>query len=113
LPTAEQFSTRGYVSDTHGGRFVHNAANDLAAEEYGKYEEVRRMPVGSILAKPSFTVAPDGRASLSGRDWIQWSGGGHWIDLRPRHFAGRRRSLSNVLRFLAAVSSRTRRGEKP
>jgi hypothetical protein len=60
----EHFSTRGYVSDTHGGRFVHNAANDLAAEEYGKYEEVRRMPVGSILAKPSFTVAPDGRASL-------------------------------------------------
>jgi hypothetical protein len=58
------FATRAYVSDTHGGRFVQNAANDLAAEEYGRYEDASRMPIGSILAKPSFTVASDGEASL-------------------------------------------------
>jgi hypothetical protein len=39
-------------------------ANDLAAERYGSYEDVSRMPIGSILAKPSFTVASDGEASL-------------------------------------------------
>jgi hypothetical protein len=60
----EHFATRAYVSDTHGGRFVQNAANDLAAERYGSYEDVSRMPIGSILAKPSFTVASDGEASL-------------------------------------------------
>ena len=60
----EQFSTRGYRSETHGGRFVHNAANDIAADQYGRYEDVRRMPVGSTLAKPSFTVAADGQASI-------------------------------------------------
>jgi hypothetical protein len=60
----EHFATRAYVSDTHGGRFVQNAANDLAAERYGSYEDVSRMPIGSILAKPSFTVASDGEAAL-------------------------------------------------
>jgi hypothetical protein len=58
------FATRAYVSDTHGGRFVQNAANELAAERYGRYEDVSRMPIGSILAKPSFAVAADGEASL-------------------------------------------------
>jgi hypothetical protein len=60
----EHFSTRAYISATHGGRYVHNAANDLAAEEYGKYEDASRMPIGSILAKPSFTVSPDGESAL-------------------------------------------------
>jgi hypothetical protein len=60
----EHFSTRAYVSDTHGGRYVHNAANDVAAEDYGRYEDVDEIPGGSILAKPSFTVAPDGETAL-------------------------------------------------
>jgi hypothetical protein len=43
----EQFSTVAYISDTHGGRYVHNAANDIGAEEYGRYEDLSRMPTGS------------------------------------------------------------------
>ncbi len=60
----ERFSTMAYVSGTHGGRFVQNHANDVAAEEYGKYEDVDEIPSGSILAKPSFTMGAGGEAAL-------------------------------------------------
>jgi hypothetical protein len=60
----QHFSTVAYISATHGGRYVHNAANDIGAEQYGRYEDLDRMPTGSILAKPSFTVAPDGHAAI-------------------------------------------------
>ncbi len=51
----KRFSTRAYVSDTHGGRYVQNYGNAVA-RDYGKYEKVGKMPVGSILAKDSFVV---------------------------------------------------------
>lgn len=57
-------STMGYRSETHGGRFVQNAVNPIGAAAYGKYEEVKAMPIGSTIAKPSFVVAPDGQASV-------------------------------------------------
>jgi hypothetical protein len=60
----ERFSTRAYVSGTHGGRFVQNYANDVGAEDYGKFEDVDAMPGGSVLAKPSFTVDARGEAAL-------------------------------------------------
>ncbi len=50
-----QFSTRAYVSDTHGGRFVQNYGN-RKAKNYGKYEDVGQLPAGSVLAKDSFVV---------------------------------------------------------
>ncbi len=50
-----RYSTRSYVSDTHGGRFVQNYANSIA-RDYGKYEDVGKLPVGSVLAKDSFVV---------------------------------------------------------
>ena len=46
-----------YTSDTHGGRFVNNFANDTA-KTYGKFEKAGVMPVGSVLAKNSFAVTP-------------------------------------------------------
>jgi hypothetical protein len=60
----EQFSTVAYISATHGGRFVHNAVNDIGAEQYGRYEDLNRMPVGSTVVKPSFAVTPDGHSTL-------------------------------------------------
>jgi len=51
----DRYSTRAYVSDTHGGRFVQNYANTIA-KAYGKYEASGRMPTGSVLAKDSFVV---------------------------------------------------------
>jgi hypothetical protein len=59
-----RYSTRPYVSATHGGRYVQNYGNE-AAKAYGNYEKAGEMPEGAVLAKPSFTVsAKTGRASL-------------------------------------------------
>lgn len=50
-----------YISETHGGRFVNNFANDLA-QAYGEFENAGVMPLGSVLAKDSFRVTPEGKA---------------------------------------------------
>jgi hypothetical protein len=57
-----RYNTSPYVSFTHGGRNVNNYAND-AASAYGRFEDAGAMPVGSIIAKDSFVVGGDGRAS--------------------------------------------------
>ena len=46
-----------YVSETHGGRYVNNFANDVA-KAYGNFEKAGVMPEGSVLAKDSFRVPP-------------------------------------------------------
>jgi len=56
-----RYSTRAYVSATHGERHVQNYANP-AARAYGAYEQAGEMPKGAVLAKDSFTVGKDGRA---------------------------------------------------
>lgn len=61
--TWAKFSTQPYKSATHGERYVHNHAN-RKADAYGRYEEAGTMPVGAVLAKPSFTVGADGRATV-------------------------------------------------
>jgi hypothetical protein len=53
-----------YQSATHGGRYVNNYANGTGAEAYGRYEKVGTMPAGSVLAKDSFVVNPDGRVAV-------------------------------------------------
>ena len=50
-----------YQSDTHGGRYVNNYANKHAARDYSRFEKAGKMPVGSVLAKDSFAVRPDGK----------------------------------------------------
>jgi len=60
----KNFAKTGYRSDTHGGRFVQNYANKIAAKAYGRYEKTTKMPVGSTLVKPSFAVAGNGQASM-------------------------------------------------
>ena len=54
------YNTEPYVSDTHGGRFVNNYAN-AAAKNYGKFEEVGKLPEGALLAKDSFVVHQNGK----------------------------------------------------
>jgi len=56
----KNFARQPYVSDTHGGRYVNNYGNSLAAS-YGKYEEAGRMPVGAMLAKDSFAAKGNGK----------------------------------------------------
>lgn len=57
-------SKTGYRSDTHGGRFVQNHVNKIGAKAYAGYDKTSKMPIGSTLAKPSFTVGKNGQASL-------------------------------------------------
>lgn len=57
-------STRPAVAGPHGNRFLQTFANDVAAEQYLKFEEeMGPMPVGSVLAKESFALK-DGKARV-------------------------------------------------
>ncbi len=55
--TWKHYNKVPYVSETHGGRFVNNFANDVA-QAYGKFEKAGVMPQGSVLAKDSFGAPP-------------------------------------------------------
>ena len=67
-PVAKQFlnwrkyNTSPYISATHGKRYLNNYANKKA-HAYGKYENAGRLPVGSIIAKDSFSVTEDGKVN--------------------------------------------------
>ncbi len=52
-------NTAPYLSATHGNRFVNNYANPIA-KDYANLDKVESLPQGSILAKDSFEVTPDG-----------------------------------------------------
>ncbi len=60
----ENFARVPYISFTHGERYAFNHANAIAAEEYGKFEEIDAIPAGGIIAKPTFTVSGKGEAVL-------------------------------------------------
>jgi len=54
-----KYNTAPYLSATHGNRFVNNYANAIA-KDYAHLDKVESLPQGSILAKDSFEVTPDG-----------------------------------------------------
>ncbi len=58
----KNFVTAPYIAETHAGRYVVNFANDVAARVYGRFEKLKAMPPGGVIAKPSFTIGTDGRA---------------------------------------------------
>lgn len=58
-----RYSRVAYQSATHGGRYVQNYANPTA-RAYGAFENSGKMPVGSVLAKDSFTITGKGRVSV-------------------------------------------------
>ncbi len=53
-----------YQSATHGGRYVNNYANAKADHHYNKFEKAGILPKGSVLAKDSFAVQPNGKIGL-------------------------------------------------
>lgn len=57
------YNTAPYRSATHGARYVNNYANEIA-KDYGRYEAAGVLPVGSILAKDSFSVSKDGEVEI-------------------------------------------------
>ena len=56
------YATQPYVSGTHGGRFVNNYAN-ARGSNYSLYENAGPAPEGTVLAKDSFKVKPNGKVS--------------------------------------------------
>ena len=59
-----QVTTQPYASATHGGRQVQNLVNKIGLKAYKKFDDIKAVPVGSTMAKPSFTVGKDGEAKL-------------------------------------------------
>jgi len=57
------YATTPYVSATHAQRYVNNYANNVASA-YGAYESIGALPVGSVIAKDSFSVTPDGKVMI-------------------------------------------------
>ena len=57
-------SSAPYVSDTHAERYVNNYVNAVGAIDYAKYEDGGTMPVGTVLAKDSFSVDGSGKAKV-------------------------------------------------
>ncbi len=57
------FNTMPYRSATHGARYVNNYANDIA-RDYGRYEAAGILPVGSLLAKDSFSMTKEGEIDI-------------------------------------------------
>lgn len=58
-------ATRAAVAGPHGERLLLTFANDVAAEQYLKFEEEGVvMPVGSVLAKESVKLGKEGKARI-------------------------------------------------
>ena len=53
-----------YQSATHGNRYVNNYADAHGDYRYKKFEKAGKMPQGTVLAKDSFVVRPDGKVSV-------------------------------------------------
>lgn len=54
-----RYSTAPYRSVTHGRSYLNNYANRIA-RAYGRYEKAGIFPVGSVLAKDSFSISKSG-----------------------------------------------------
>ena len=59
----QYYSRQPYQSGTHGSRYVVNQAN-ATGRAYGNFEKAGIMPVGTAIAKPSFTVSANGRGAV-------------------------------------------------
>ncbi len=59
------FNTESYRADTHGGRYLNNYANAIAAPTYGQFDELTQMPVGSVLVKDGITANSTGQTGIS------------------------------------------------
>jgi hypothetical protein len=61
--TWTNYATVPYISATHAERYVNIYANEVA-RAYGAYDRAGRLPVGSVIAKDSFSVTANGRVAF-------------------------------------------------
>lgn len=59
-------NTAPYLSATHGNRYLNNYVNEIGAVSYFRFEKVGKMPVGTIIAKDSFSMRTTGEILLGG-----------------------------------------------
>lgn len=57
-----RYNIAPYISATHGNRYINHYANSKASR-YDRVKGGKKLPVGAIIAKDSFTVLSDGRTS--------------------------------------------------
>ncbi len=58
-----RYNSAPYLSATHGNHYLNNYANERALV-YGEFEGAGRLPVGSVIAKDSFSVTKTGEILL-------------------------------------------------
>lgn len=61
-----RMNTAPYLSATHGNHYLNNYVNEIGAAAYGRFEKAGRLPVGTIIAKDSFSMTRSGEILLGG-----------------------------------------------
>lgn len=61
-----RLNTAPYLSATHGNYYLNNYVNEIGAAAYGRFEKTGKLPVGTIIAKDSFSMARSGEILLGG-----------------------------------------------
>lgn len=63
--TWRRVNTAPYLSATHGNHYLNNYVNEIGAA-YGRFEKAGRLPVGTVIAKDSFSMTRGGEILLGG-----------------------------------------------
>ncbi len=61
-----RFNTAPYLSSTHGNHYLNNYVNEIGAAAYGRFEKAGKLPVGTVVAKDSFSMTRGGEILLGG-----------------------------------------------
>ncbi|MFY9314648.1 MAG: hypothetical protein WAO95_03705 [Burkholderiales bacterium] len=61
-----RMNTAPYLSATHGNHYLNNYLNDIGAAAYGRFEKAGKLPVGTVIAKDSFSMTRGGEILLGG-----------------------------------------------
>ena len=61
-----RMNTAPYLSATHGNHYLNNYVNEIGAAAYGRFEKAGTLPVGTIIAKDSFSMTRSGEILLGG-----------------------------------------------
>jgi hypothetical protein len=61
-----RMNTAPYLSATHGNHYLNNYVNEIGAAAYGRFETAGKLPVGTVIAKDSFSMTRGGEILLGG-----------------------------------------------
>lgn len=61
-----RMNTAPYLSATHGNHYLNNYVNEIGAATYARFEAAGILPVGTIIAKDSFSMTSTGEILLGG-----------------------------------------------